>query len=154
MKAITFLLALAISASAFAQRHGSLSHGTVFGSKPNDVATIKAANLESYMAKKARISTTISGRVTRVTKSKGGWFDIDAGNGKTIAAHFRDYKVSIPQGLKGKYIIAEGVAAKQFIADDGQHMAGDTVRGKKQHGVNTNPKQRVTFEVSGLMVER
>jgi len=154
MKAITFLLALAMSASAFAQRHEALSHGTVFGSKPNDAATIKAANLESYMAKKARISTTISGEVTKVTKSKGGWFEIDAGNGKTIAAHFRDYKISIPEALKGKHIIAEGVAAKQFIADDMQHMAGDTARGKKQHRVNTNPKQRITFEVSGLMVER
>lgn len=150
MKAITFVLAFGIWVSAFAQQHGAVSHGAVFGSKPNDVATIKAVNLESYMAKKARISTTISGKVTRVTKSKGGWFDIDAGNGKTIAAHFRNYNVSIPEGLKGKYIIAEGIAEKQFVADDGQHLAG----GDKQYSTKTNPKQRLTFEVSGLMVER
>src|SRR5665213_1015946 len=103
MKAITLLLALCISASAFAQRHGALSRGTVFGSKPNAVAVITAAHLENYMAKKARISTTISGTVTKVTKTKGGWFDIDAGNGKVITAHFRDYNITIPENLKGKY---------------------------------------------------
>lgn len=149
MKAITFLLALCVSASAFAQHRQAPSHGTVYGSKPNDVATIKATNLENYMAKKARISTTISGRVTKVIKTRGGWFDIDAGHGKIIAAHFRDYKVNIPEDLKGKYILAEGVAEKQFIADDGQHLAG----GSKQHGGKANTKQQVTFEISGLMVE-
>jgi len=150
MKAITLLLALTLSVSAFAQQHGTSSHGAIYGSKPNDVATIKAENLEAYMSKKARISTTISGRVTRVIKSKGGWFDIDAGHGKIIAAHFRDYKVNIPEDLKGKYILAEGVAEKQFLADDGQHLAG----GSKQHGGKTNSKQQLTFEVSGLMVKR
>jgi len=150
MKAITFLLALSISASGFAQHHHSLSRGTVYGSKPNDAATIKAENLEAYMSKKARISTTISGRITRVTKSKGGWFDIDAGHGKIIAAHFRDYKVTIPDDLKGKYVLAEGVAEKQFIADDGQHLAG----GDKQHGSKANAKQHLIFEVTGLMVEK
>lgn len=150
MKAITFLLALSISVSVFAQKHDVLSHGTVFGSKPNDAATIKAENLETYMAKKARISTTISGKVTRVTNSKGGWFEIDAGHGKIIAAHFRDYKINIPDDLKGKYILAEGIAEKQFVADDGQHLAG----GNKEHGGKTDAKQRLTFEVSGLMVEK
>jgi len=154
MKAIIFLVALCISVPAFAQRHSALSHGTIFGTKPNDIATIKAVNLETYMSKKARISTTVSGRVTRVIKTKGGWFDIDAGHGKVIAAHFRNYNVTIPEGLKGKYIIADGIAEKQFIADDMQHIAGDTVKGKKQHHVKTNPKHRLTFAVTGLMVEK
>ena len=39
------------------------------------------------------------------------------------------------------------------IADDGQHFAGDTVKGKKQHGVNTDAKRKLTLEVRGLMVE-
>ncbi len=105
------------------------------------------------MDKKARITTAIRGKVLKVTKQKGGWFDIDAGNGKVIAAHFKLYNITIPDDLKGCTIVAEGVAAKQFIADDQQHFAGDTVTGKKQHSVKTNPKQRLTFEVKGLLVE-
>jgi len=92
--------------------------------------------------------------VIKVTKTKGGWFELDAGNGKIINAHFKDYAVTIPADLKGRTVIIEGVAQKQFIADDGQHFAGDTVTGKKQHSVNANPKQSLTFEVSGLMVDK
>jgi hypothetical protein len=149
-KAITVLLALSLAVPSFAQKQTTLARGAIFGTKPNAVAVVTAAHLENYMAKKARISTTISGMVIKVTKTKGGWFDIDAGSGKVIAAHFRDYNISIPENLKGRYIIAEGVAAKQFTADDGQHLAGSD----KQQSAKTNPKQQVTFEVSGLMVER
>jgi len=42
---------------------------------------------------------------------------------------------------------------KQFIADDQQHFAGDTVTGKKQHEVKTNPKRRLSLEVKGMMVD-
>ncbi len=113
---------------------------------------VKASNLETFMAQKTRISTTISGVILNVTKTKGGWFTIDAGNGKTIAAHFSKYDITIPKDLKGKHIIAEGIAQKQFIADDLQHLAGDTVSGKKQHQTNANNKQKLTFEVKGMLV--
>ena len=106
------------------------------------------------MGKRARISTSIDGKVIRVTKPKGGWFEMDAGNGKIIEAHFSAYNVIIPAALKGRLVIIEGVAAKQFIADDLQHIAGDTVSGKKQHTTNTNPKQRITFEVKGMMIDK
>ena len=114
---------------------------------------IKASQVEAFMDKKTRISITLKAKVLKVTKEKGGWFIIDAGNGKTIAAHFKTYNVILPASLAGKYVVADGVAQKQFIADDLQHLAGDTVGGTKSHGVKTNPKARLTFEVKGLMVE-
>jgi hypothetical protein len=153
MKAIPLLFACFLTTFCLAQKPAPLPHGVVFGTKPSTVAMLNATALEASMGKKTRISTTIKGKVIRVTKTKGGWFDIDAGNGKIIAAHFSNYGINIPFTLKGRYIIAEGIAQKQFIADDMQHLAGDTVSGKKQHEVKTNPKQKVTFEVKGLMVE-
>ncbi len=154
MKAILFIFALFFSTAAFTQKHVPLPHGTVFGAKPDTAEILNAEKVEAFMGKKTRISTTIKGRVVKVIKQKGGWFELDAGNGKTIAAHFKNYAINIPEALRGKYVIAEGVAAKQFIADDLQHFAGDTVRGKKQHSVKTNPSKRLTFEVRGLMVDR
>lgn len=152
MKYCFFLMALCFSINVFAQ-HKALPHGTVFGSKPNATEIIQATKLEEYMHFKARVSVTIQGKVTKVTKTKGGWFNIDAGNGRIIRAHFKTIGVTIPTNLKGKTIIAEGVAAKQFLADDLQHFAGDTVSGKKQHQVKTDPKRRLAFEVKGLMVD-
>lgn len=152
MKYRILIATLFFSVKALAQ-HTPLPHGMVFGIKPSATEVIQANRLEGYMDKKTRISTTIRGKVLKVTKTKGGWFNIDAGNGKIIAAHFKNYQIDIPTALKGKNIIAEGVAAKQFLADDLQHFAGDTVAGKKQHQVKTNPKRRLSFEVTGLMVD-
>lgn len=152
MKYRLLLIALLYSASVFAQR-AALPHGMIFGSKPVTSQVIQATKLEAFMDTKTRISTTISGKVLKVTKSKGGWFTIDAGNGKVITAHFKNYGVTIPTALKGKTVIVDGVAAKQFLADDLQHFAGDTVSGKKQHQVKANPKRRLDFEVKGLMVD-
>lgn len=152
MKALILILAIFFSVNAVAQ-HVPLPYGTVFGKKPSTTEIIPAMRLEAFMAKKTRISTTIRGKVLNVTKIKGGWFNIDAGNGRVIAAHFKNIGINTPKALKGKTIIAEGVASKRFLADDMQHFAGDTVSGKKQHQVNVNPKRRLDFEVTGLMVE-
>ena len=154
MKKLSLLFGLLFTISAFAQKQTPLPHGTVYGTKPDSGAMLNAAKLEAFMGKKTRISTTVKGRVLNVTKQKGGWFTLDAGNGKVIAAHFKNYDVTIPLGLKGKHIIAQGVAEKQFISDDLQHFAGDTVSGKKQHMVKTDAKRRLTLEVTGLMVDK
>ncbi|WP_144913375.1 DUF4920 domain-containing protein [Mucilaginibacter frigoritolerans] len=148
--AIIFMCYLCFAGTCLAQ---PVSKGTVYGTKPTPTQVIEASKLEAFMGNKVRITTDIKGKVLKVTKQKGGWFDIDAGNGKTITAHFSKYDITIPSELKGHYIIAEGIAQKQFIADDGQHMAGDTPVGKKQHTVNADPKRSITFEVNGLVVE-
>jgi cellobiose-specific phosphotransferase system component IIB len=129
------------SASIFAQKHTPLPHGMVFGNAPSNINQMPANRLETFMGKRTRTSVVIYGKVIKVTKEQGGWFEMDAGNGKVIAAHFRDYNIKIPVDLAGRQVIIDGVAEKQFIADDLQHMAGDTVQGKKQHMVKTNPKE-------------
>lgn len=106
------------------------------------------------MDQKVRISVAIRGRVLKVTQSKGGWFTIDAGNGRIISAHFKNYDVTIPTALAGRTVVLDGVAQKQFIADDQQHFAGDTVKGKKQSQVKANAKRGLTFEVSGMIVDK
>jgi hypothetical protein len=144
----TLLLAFAIFSSSFAfAQHTPLSHGTIYGSRPNGTEVIEASKLDAFMDTKPRISTTIRGVVVKVTKTKGGWFEISAGNGKVIAAHFSKYDVTIPTDLAGHTIIAEGIAARQFAADDSQHLAGQ----KAQHATNS---KELTFEVTGLMVEK
>jgi hypothetical protein len=154
MKLNLFLLVLFLSTGSLAQQHTPIPHGMVYGEKPNTTAMMDATKVESFMGKKTRITTTIKGKVLKVVHEKGGWFELDAGGGKVIAAHFSNYNITIPAAMAGRSVIVEGVAAKQFIADDLQHMAGDTVTGKKQHNVKTDAKRRVTFEVKGLLVDK
>ncbi|MCJ8210594.1 DUF4920 domain-containing protein [Mucilaginibacter sp. RS28] len=139
---------------AYSQKFIPLPHGMTFGSKPSNVEQMPASRLEAFMGKRTRTQAVIVGKVLRVTKSKGGWFDIDAGKGKIISAHFANASINLPLNLRGREVIADGTAQKQFIADDMQHFAGDTVHGKKQHQVNANPKQKLIFEVKGLMVNK
>src|SRR5258708_2881834 len=100
MKTTFLLQALLFSFAAFAQTNKQLPHGTIFGKKPDETVVIKAEKLQAFMAQKPRISITAKGRVIKVIKAKGGWFDLDAGGGKVIAAHFKDYNINIPADLK------------------------------------------------------
>jgi hypothetical protein len=154
MKYRLLLICFCFTLTVIAQRKKAMPHGMVYGTKPDTSQVIPAWRVEAFMDKKVRINTTIRGRISKVTKPKGGWFMLDAGKGKAIAAHFKNYGINLPMALTGKIVYVEGVAQKQFIADDLQHFAGDTVRGKKQHTVKTDPKHRLTFEVKGLMVDK
>jgi hypothetical protein len=147
MKTIFLLQALLFSFAAFAQTGKQLPHGTIFGRKPDETVVINADKLQAFMAQKPRITIAVKGRVVKVTKEKGGWFNLDAGGGKVIAAHFKDYDINIPAGLKGRTVIVEGVAQKQIVADDQQHFAGEN-----QPKAKDKPGQ-LTFEATGLMVE-
>jgi hypothetical protein len=153
MKTYLLLIAIIFFVPCMAQKTTPLPHGTIFGTKPSTVAMMDASKVESFMNKQIRTSTTIRGRVIKVTKEKGGWFEIDAGKGKIIAAHFKNYGINIPASLAGNTVIVEGVVQKSLIADDLQHFAGDTVTGKKEHQTKIDPKRRLTFEVKGLMVQ-
>lgn len=154
MKRLVFIAFIFCSISCFAQKHIPLPHGMVFGDKPNGIAPVAAKKIEAFMGKKIRQTTALTGTIIRVTKEKGGWFEMDAGNGKVIAAHFKNYNITLPKALAGRGVIIQGVAQRILTADDLQHFAGDTVTGAKQHAEKVNPKARMTFEVRGLMVDR
>jgi hypothetical protein len=151
MKALTSGLIIVLF--ALTQVKAQATKGSVYGVKPTPTQVIEATKLADFMGTKTRITTDIKGRVIKVTRQKGGWFEIDAGNGRVIAAHFNVYNVNLPLDLKGKYVIAEGIAQRQFMADDLQHLAGDTVTGAKQHVSKGSPKYKIAFEVKGLIVE-
>ena len=147
MKTIFLLQALLFSCAVFAQTDKHSVHGVVFGKKPDQTAVVSAEKLDGFMAQKPRITITLKGTVVNVVKEKGGWFTLNAGKGKVITAHFKDYNVNIPSDLKGKMVITEGVAQRQLVAADQQHYAG-----KKEPDAKADPKQ-ISFEAIGLIIE-
>jgi len=146
---IAFLFSLNI---ALAQKASQPARGTLYGQKVDSLDKMPATKVEAYMGKRTRISTTLTGKVIKVTQTKGGWFDMDAGSGKVIKVHFKNYGINLPVSLAGHWVMIQGVAQKQLIADEMQHFAGDTVKGASQHNVKVNPKQQLTFEATGVMV--
>ncbi|MES2275387.1 MAG: DUF4920 domain-containing protein [Bacteroidota bacterium] len=148
MKKLFLWIVLILPLSVEAQH---LPFGTVFGSKPGHTGLVTAANLDNYMGKRTRIKATVSGRITLITKAKGGWFDVDAGHGRIITAHFKNYGINLPANLKNRYILMEGIAQKQLVADDHQHYAGGN---GSRNGSKPANKQLLMFEVSGLEVRK
>lgn len=146
MKSLCTIVCLAAVLSASAQP--KTAHNMVYGRKPDTKQMMQATQVENYLGKRTRISTTLQGRMIKVTNPRGGWFDMDAGNGHTISAHFSDPKVNLPVMLKGKTIIAEGVIQKQLTPDEGQHFAG----GGSQKHEKVDPNRMLTFEVKGMRV--
>ncbi len=142
MRYLLLLIALGSALATSAQKK-AMPHGMVYGVKPDTSNIVPANRIEAFMDKKVRISTTLRGKVLKVTKTKGGWFELDAGQGKIIAAHFTDYRVVTPPELEGKTVLIEGVAQKKFDAS-----------GKANTGTKTDPKRKLIFEVKGLMVEK
>jgi len=144
MKTLTLLSALLFSLAVRAQT----PHTMVYGTKPNSAGMMDASKVNDFMGNKTRVSTTLHGKVIKVTKTKGGWFELDAGNGKIIGAHFKTYDITLPMSIAGHYVIAEGIVSKQFVADSNQHLAGDNTKQQKDQ-----PSQNLSFEVTGLQVE-
>lgn len=144
MKTIYLLLILSSFSFSLLAQDKPL-HGKVYGNKPGAVV-VNADKLESYIAARSRMQTTIRGKVLNVVKEKGGWFTIDAGSRKTIAAHFAKYDVTIPADLKGKTVVVEGIAQRQSALTGQQKLAGE-----KQPGDKTT--NQLSIEVTGLMVE-
>lgn len=149
MKFFTFFILMFFTLNTYAQ-HTPLPHGMVFGRKPDTTVIVEATKTEAFMGKKIRISTTIRGRVINVTKEKGGWFKLDAGGGKAISAHFKNYDIRLPAALKGRVVIIEGVAAKQVEATNGQRFGGNTAAAK--NSVLQKTPAALSFEVTGLLV--
>src|ERR1700710_734550 len=116
MKAFSIITIFLIAAFLTGYSQANLAQGKIYGSRPDTTGVMAASNVESFMDKKPRVIVDIKGKVLNVTRRQGGWFDIDGGNGKIIHAHFTTYKVTIPMALKGKTVIADGVAETQFIA--------------------------------------
>ena len=148
MKLCLFLLLLMPVGLAHAQQTVPLPHGMIFGTKPDTANAMEVSKLRDFMGKKTRISTVLKGAIIKVIHEKGGWFELDAGNNRAIAAHFKNYNVNLPAAIQNRVVIVECVAKKHFLADDKQHFAGDTVTYK----TDAVSRQKISLEVKGLMV--
>jgi hypothetical protein len=149
MKPLLLFMPMLLNITNYAQQT-PLPHGMVFGRKPDTTIIVEATKTAAFMGKKIRVSTTIRGRVINVTREKGGWFNLDAGGGKVIAAHFKTYNVTLPKALKGRVVIIEGVAVKQIDPLNGQRFGGNIPATKDDK--HQKKDAALTFEVTGLMV--
>lgn len=147
---LILLLALLCSLGGLAQnRISALPHGMVFGNKPDTTTAMAVHQLQKFMGDKTRIITVLKGQILKVTKEKGGWFIINAGDKNTFSAHFQNYNINLPSAIAGRIVIIDVVAKKVFDAANNQHFVGDTNASPQS---DKQPTPTIVLEVRGLMV--
>ncbi len=133
MKKIFFSIAVLFSALTVSAQQGAMQpqgsassispKGKVYGEKV-DVKTVHPiGDLNVYFGRRTSVTTTIIAKVTDVDKS-GDFFYVKDNKGRPVTVRFKNAGSKIPQDVKGKTVLIDGVISKNFIANNKQHYAG------------------------------
>jgi hypothetical protein len=146
MKKIFFSLAVLFSALTVSAQNstkppqGQVSitpHGKIYGEKVDVKTAHPIGDMESYFGRRTSITTTISGKVVDVDKN-GDFFTIRDTKGRPVTVRFKNAGYKLPQDIKGKMVLIDGIISKQFIANNRQHYAGSNAGMDKTHQQNNN----------------
>ncbi|MVN21230.1 DUF4920 domain-containing protein [Mucilaginibacter arboris] len=146
MKKIIFSVAVLFSALTVSAQHetrppqGQVSitpHGKVYGEKVDVKTAHPIGDLESYLGRRTSVTTTISGKVADVDRN-GDFFTIRDNKGRPVTVHFKNAGYKLPQNIRGKMVLIDGVISKQFVANNHQHYAGSNSGMEKTHQQNNN----------------
>lgn len=99
----------------------------------------------------------VSGVIESSCATKGCWVRVKLENGETVHTMFKDYGFFVPtnRDLKGKKIVMEGFAFTDTTSvDDLKHFAHDEGKPEAEIAKITEPKVAVSFEASGVAVEK
>lgn len=99
----------------------------------------------------------VSGVIESSCATKGCWVKVKLENGETVHTMFKDYGFFVPtnKDLKGKKIVMEGFAFTDTTSvDDLKHFAHDAGKPEAEIAKITEPKVAVSFEASGVAVEK
>jgi hypothetical protein len=158
MKKILFSIAvlfstLTVSAQMNTRPQGSAvsitPHGKTFGDRV-DVKTVHPiGDLDSYFGRRTSVTTTISAEVTGVDRS-GDFFYVKDNKGRPVTVRFKNVGPKLPQDIKGKKVLIDGVISKNFIANNKQHYAGSNERIDKNNEKKNNAG---TYEMAARGVQ-
>jgi hypothetical protein len=146
MKKIFFSLAVLFSALTVSAQNstrppqGQVSitpNGKVYGEKVDVKTAHPIGDMEAYFGRRTSITTTISGKVVDVDKN-GNFFTIKDNKGRPVTVRFKNAGYKLPQSIKGKNVLIDGVISKQFITNNRQHYAGSNAGMDKTNQKNNN----------------
>lgn len=161
MKKIIFSVAILFSVLTVSAQHngggmrpqGSASSispkGKVYGERV-DVKTVHPiGDLDNYFGRRTSVTTTISAQITGVDRS-GDFFYVKDNKGRPVTVRFKNAGSKIPQNIKGKKVLIDGVISKNFIANNHQHYAGSNTGMDKTNQKNNNSG---TYEMAARGVQ-
>lgn len=126
--------------------------GMNFGEKITETGTVKATELDVFLAGKDKADVKVEGKVTEVCKAEGCWLRMETASG-TMLVKMKDHKFLVPLALNGKKVIADGTATlKETSVEMLRHYAEDAGKSKEEIAKITEPKKEMVLQAKGILV--
>jgi Domain of unknown function (DUF4920) len=127
--------------------------GKHFGTKIDAKNAMPVADLYSKMQGKTLLENVkIEGKATSVCQAKGCWMKLEAT--PDMMVKFKDYAFFMPKDLAGKKVVCVGKAMRKVTpVDELRHYAEDAGKSAAEIAKITQPKEEITFEASGVVIE-
>ena len=155
--ALFFLVAIAVgcagpapSETAQGDDDGRMYYGSVIDLD----GALDAAGLRERLAEEGRAEVRFEGDITATCPKKGCWMDVASGE-DTVFVRFLDYGFFVPtEGAEGKRTVMEGEAFFDTLTVDARrHYAEDAGATEEEIAAITEPKLRLAFTATGVMIE-
>ncbi len=100
------------------------------------------------------LQTKFTAIVSEVCKMKGCWMKLELTNGQETMVRFKDYGFFMPEDIKGKEVIVNGLAfVEEMSVEDQKHYAKDG--GEFEEIINkiSKPRKSYGFEADGVLIK-
>jgi hypothetical protein len=134
------------------------SDGRHFGAAVKPGPALNYDQLYSKMQSVQTMPAKVNAKVNAVCQSKGCWMNLvsDTDPAKpAMRVRFKDYAFFMPKDLAGQRVTIEGTATvEETSVEDLRHYAKDAGKSEAEINAITQPKRELTFEASGVVIEK
>jgi hypothetical protein len=154
MKFLSIIIAVCVSAAAYAQNPIQAKPGQKYGEKIMVKDPIEVSQIAEKMGDAKEWKGTVVGEVVSVCEKKGCWMKLKTSDGEMMV-RFKNYGFFMPLNIVGKTIIAEGKAkVVETSVAELKHYAEDAGKSKEEIEKITEAKKEITFEAKGVVVSK
>lgn len=133
-------------------------HFYIYGEEFAPEAVLDAVALtEKYANMKVgdSIPLMVKANVNSVCKKKGCWMKLDLAEEKEAMVRFKDYGFFVPKDIDGNEVLVAGHAfIEETSVEDLKHYAEDDGQSEEEITRITEPKQTLSFQASGVLLEK
>ena len=139
--------------TATAQERIPAQKGSVYGADFSKKKIIQAKEFNKKIVDSNKVAVQMKGTVLDVCPKKGCWMNVAMNNGDTLFVKMKDYAFFVPDNLKGKDILLDGVAYKETTSvKELKHYAEDAKKPQAEIDAITEPQRKARFTASGIKV--
>lgn len=153
MKKLFFLLMIFCAFSASAQERTPAQKGSVYGADFSKKKIITPKHFNNTIVDSNKVAVQVKGKVLDVCPKKGCWMNVAMNNGDTLFVKMKDYAFFVPDNLKGRDILLDGVAYIETTSvKELKHYAEDAKKPQAEIDAITEPQRKARFTASGIKV--